>query len=77
MVSRQTGTDGVALTVGLALCVGSTGAGVTGIWLGSAPVVVTDVAWATVGVNLTLSSTPGDGIWHGDISWQASAHRVA
>jgi len=76
LVSRQTGTDGVALTVGLALCVGSTGAGVTGIWLGSAPVVVTDVAGATVGVNLTLSSTPRDGVRHGDISWQASAHWV-
>ena len=77
MVSRQTGTDGITLTVGLALRVGSTGAGVAGIWLGSAPVVVTDVPGATVRVNLTLSSTSGDGIWHGDVSWQASAYRVA
>jgi len=77
LVTREAGTDWVTLPVLLTLSVGATGAGVTRIWLGGTSVVVTDVARTTVWVYLTLPPTARDGVWHGDISCQTSAHWVA
>ena len=41
------------------------------------PVVVADVAGATVRVHLTLSPAALDSVWHGDKARQTPAHRVA
>jgi len=75
-VTRQTGAHGVTLSVGAALSVGATGARVTGIRLGGAPVVVTNVASPAVSVHLTLPLTPGDGVWHRNEAEEAAAHGV-
>ena len=76
-VAGQAGADWVALPVLSALSVGAAGTGRAGVGPGGAPVVVTDIAGATVRVHLALSLTPGDCVRHRYEASQAAADGIA